>query len=438
MKKRFTVWFLAVALVLPLFTPTRATTTYTYPVQGGNLKFNPSTGTITDCGSSVTVADIPSEIYGIPVTTIGNNAFYACGRLTSVTIPTTVTTIGMRAFYGCSALKSIVIPSSVTTIKGETYGAFQNCSRLESATIPGSVKRLPNYMFAGCTNLKSVTLGLGIEEIGWHAFESCKSLTSITIPDSVKSIEAWTFYHCNQLVTATIGSGVETIKINAFNGTKRLESLYFRGDAPSAASRMITQFANGFTIYYPEGASGWTTPTWNGYITKSYSLSSAEPTQPVQPTQPTNPVTPTPAFVTAVPTASTVYVNGTSVGFDAYNIGGNNYFKLRDLAFILSGSEAQFEVGWNSAANSIQLTTRKPYTPVGGEMAKGSGINQIGEPTSSSVYLNGVQVSFTAYNINGNNYFKLRDIGQAINFSVEWDGIQNCIRIDTSMPYRAE
>lgn len=430
MRKKLTVWLLALALCLPLAAPAlAANTTYNYAVEGGNLKFNPTTGTIVDCDPGVYSADIPSEIYDVPVTTIGKNAFASCTKLASVTIPSSVTTIEKGAFKYCRTLKSVVIPGSVTKMEdgfgygtGDSDGVFYACKGLESVTIPGSVKRLPNYVFRSCENLKTINLGNGVQEIGKSAFSGCKSLESITLPDSVKSIEQYAFQSCENLTTATIGSGVKNIDNQVFYNTKKLESLYFRGNAPSATSKMVTHFADGFIIYYPDTATGWTAPTWNGYITKSYSLTPK----------------PDPGLVTAVPTASTVYVNGAQVAFDAYNIAGNNYFKLRDLAFILSGSEAQFEVGWNAAANSIQLTTRKPYTPVGGEMSAGSKINQIGKPTSSSVYLNGAKAEFTAYNINGNNYFKLRDIGQAINFSVEWDGARRCITIDTSLPYRPE
>ena len=52
---------------------------------------------------------------------------------------------------------------------------------------------------------------------------------------------------------------------------------------------------------------------------------------------------------TATPTTSTVMVNGQAVAFEAYNIAGNNYFKLRDLAKVLSGTTKQFEVvSWYS------------------------------------------------------------------------------------------
>jgi hypothetical protein len=150
----------------------------------------------------------------------------------------------------------------------------------------------------------------------------------------------------------------------------------------------------------------------------------------------TTPQPPTPA--TAKPTASTVLVNGINVAFDAYNINDNNYFKLRDLAFAITGSEKQFEVKWDDAKNAINLLSGDPYTVVGGEMtAKGAG-NKTPTLTSSKIYLDGKEVALTAYNIEGNNYFKLRDIGQAFDFGVDWDGAANTIVIDTSKGYTPE
>ncbi|MDR1574019.1 MAG: hypothetical protein LBS24_06885 [Clostridiales Family XIII bacterium] len=144
------------------------------------------------------------------------------------------------------------------------------------------------------------------------------------------------------------------------------------------------------------------------------------------------------ASPTAKPTASTVIVGGESVAFDAYNINDNNYFKLRDLAFTLSGTEKQFEVGWDSANNAIALTSGKAYTSVGGEMEGKGADDKTAAPTSSKIILDSKEVSLTAYNIGGNNYFKLRDIGAAFDFGVDWDGAKNTIVIDTSKSYTPE
>ena len=150
------------------------------------------------------------------------------------------------------------------------------------------------------------------------------------------------------------------------------------------------------------------------------------------------PTPPPTSVLVAKPTASAVLVNGSNVSFDAYGIGGNNYFKLRDLAYVLSGSEKQFDVSWDAASNAISLIGGQPYTPVGGEMTgKGNG-NQTPKPTTAKITLNGKAVSFAAYNIGGNNYFKLRDIGQAFDFGVQWDGARNTIVIDTSVGYTPE
>ena len=143
----------------------------------------------------------------------------------------------------------------------------------------------------------------------------------------------------------------------------------------------------------------------------------------------------------AAPTASTVIVDGQNISFDAYNINDFNYFKLRDIALILSGSAKQFDVGWDEANDAISLTSGRPYTIDGSEMSgKGSSANEVGAakeaaPTNSRIFLDGREVKFTAYNIDGFNYFKLRDIGEAINFGVDWDEALDTIIVDTNKGY---
>lgn len=144
----------------------------------------------------------------------------------------------------------------------------------------------------------------------------------------------------------------------------------------------------------------------------------------------------TSAAGTAIPTSASVIVNGSAVSFQAYNIDGNNYFKLRDLAKALNGTEKQFEVGWDGSNNAIALSAGKAYTPVGGELTPTGNTSSLTVAISSAtVYLDGRKVSFTAYNINSYNYFKLRDVASALNFSVGWDENTSTITIDTSTGY---
>ena len=139
----------------------------------------------------------------------------------------------------------------------------------------------------------------------------------------------------------------------------------------------------------------------------------------------------------AQPTSSSVMINGKKVGFEAYNINGYNYFKLRDIAMALNGTGKQFEVKFDGSKNAILITTGSKYTTVGGELkVSGSKSEKPAVPTPSKVYINGKEVQFIAYNIDGYNYFKLRDIGKALNFGVFWDGANNTIRIDTTEDYK--
>ena len=147
-----------------------------------------------------TVLVIPRNYQGKAVTGIGKQAFAACSKLKSVTIPDSVTSIGDSAFIYCTGLTSVTIPDRVTSI-GDS--AFQNCTGLTSVTIPDSVTSIGDSAFNYCTGLTSVTIGNGVTSIGDYAFGSCKQITSITIPGSVTSIGARAFQECSGLTSIT-------------------------------------------------------------------------------------------------------------------------------------------------------------------------------------------------------------------------------------------
>lgn len=137
----------------------------------------------------------------------------------------------------------------------------------------------------------------------------------------------------------------------------------------------------------------------------------------------------------AIPTGSKVLVNNKDISFDAYLIEDNNYFKLRDLASIVNKTEKQFEVKWDEKKRAINLISKKSYTKVGGEMARGDGKKQIAILNNDSIYKDGVQVKLKAYNIKGNNYFKLRDIAKTFDIGITYDDVTKTIGIDTSLSY---
>lgn len=135
------------------------------------------------------------------------------------------------------------------------------------------------------------------------------------------------------------------------------------------------------------------------------------------------------------PSSHTITLDGQPVSVGAYTINGNNYFKLRDLAALLTDTQAQFQVNWEPSTRTITLNTGEAYTFVGGELAKLDGQKLPLRETKASIFVDAQSVTFESYNIGGNNYFKLRDLGKALGFNVSWDDATRTVSILTEEPY---
>lgn len=59
-------------------------------------------------------------------------------------------------------------------------------------------------------------------------------------------------------------------------------------------------------------------------------------------------------------------------------------------------------------------------------------------PTTQTFCVDGQQVQFEAYSIHNNNFVKLRDIGQAVDFGVTYDASTNSVHIDSTQSYQDE
>lgn len=161
---------------------------------------------------------------------------------------------------------------------------------------------------------------------------------------------------------------------------------------------------------------------------------------------------------TAKYTNSRVLVDGKEIAFEAYNVSDNNYFKLRDIATVLSGTSKQFEVTWDEGKGVIDLLSGRKYTPVGGELAIGDKTDKSCRKWYAPIYKDGSMISpltikkvfideiagestmseltyVKAFNINDNNFFKLRDLGKVFNFAVGWDEATQTISIDSTKTY---
>ena len=135
---------------------------------------------------------------------------------TAVKIPDGVKYIGDEAFYNCLGLKSITIPDSVNSIG---YGAFSYCSNLTSIIVPKGVTSIEKHTFFGCDALKKVTLPNSLTHIGGGAFGGCENLTSIVIPKGVVSIEEYAFSSCTALADITIPDTLESVGDGVFEDT---------------------------------------------------------------------------------------------------------------------------------------------------------------------------------------------------------------------------
>jgi len=126
------------------------------------------------------------------------------------------------------------------------------------------------------------------------------------------------------------------------------------------------------------------------------------------------------AGVQAMPTNDKLTRDGEPQDPTVYKIGDSNYFKVRDLAAILNGTGKQFSVGYDSEKQSVTVTTGEAYTMTGTELKGSASSNETAQISNDAIYVNGQKVEAEVYKIGGNNYFKLRDLGKALDFYVGW------------------
>ena len=131
----------------------------------------------------------------------------------------------------------------------------------------------------------------------------------------------------------------------------------------------------------------------------------------------------------AQPAKVSLEINGTDQTLQSVcNIGGNTYFQLRELASLMS-KEMPFDVGWDASAQTILLEKGKAYS---GSVPKINQITQEAVETKTPVLLSGESETFDTYRIEGYTYFKLRDLADALGFSVAWDDVANKISVTTA------
>ena len=133
--------------------------------------------------------EIPAEINGKPVTTIGGDCFFDCKNMKSILLPDSITEIGVQAFAMCKGLAEIALPDSITNI-GKF--AFRDCTGLKKIVMPSGLKRLETGTFSFCYLPDDVEIILkeGLETIESRIFNSggLGLFFTLKLPKSVKTI----------------------------------------------------------------------------------------------------------------------------------------------------------------------------------------------------------------------------------------------------------
>ena len=200
------------------------------------------------------IITIPEEYEGLRVTSIGQQAFYECGDLKSITIPQSVTTFGDEVFRGCGGLESVLLSEGLEKIGG---GAFYECSALKEIVIPEGVTEIGYTAFYGCSSLTSATIPKSLATITSAAFLNCSALTLLNISPGVKTIGELTFGNCSSLTAVAIPSSVTSIEVGAFQGCTSLTSVTVNWETPLALDAERSAFIQipleQATLYVPDG-----------------------------------------------------------------------------------------------------------------------------------------------------------------------------------------
>ena len=124
--------------------------------------------------------------------------FENCSNLRSIVLPKSVRSIGENAFWNCERLESVTIAEGESEDDMEPDSgeigdnAFEYCRSLMHVDIPDGVTRIGKYAFSNCNQLTSVSLPESVNDIGEFAFQNCY-LNEIFLPRSVSVIGGWAF-----------------------------------------------------------------------------------------------------------------------------------------------------------------------------------------------------------------------------------------------------
>lgn len=154
-----------------------------------------------------------TELEGIPIVGIGENALYNDTKINSLSLPSSIERVKSGAFWKASNLKNVTFADKGKGLKTIGMYAFADCSSLESIDLSNSsITEIPENAFSNCTSLKTVKLPSTVTKIADDAFANCKKLEEIQGLSNCKISEIGkdAFAGCYNLKTFDISSATIT------------------------------------------------------------------------------------------------------------------------------------------------------------------------------------------------------------------------------------
>ncbi len=133
-------------------------------------------------------------------------------------------------------------------------------------------------------------------------------------------------------------------------------------------------------------------------------------------------------------TSQTLCIDGVKQEkLEIYNINGENYFKIRDLAALLTATDAKFNVDYDTETRTIVLTTGEAYEARSGDLAT-EFTNKAASciKSSKAVTINGEAVELTTYAFGNKNFFRLKSLAEALGFTAEYDKETRTVLVTTA------
>ena len=207
--------------------------------------------------------EIPSNLGGIPITSIAKGAFSE-SNVEELVIPGTVKYIGYEAFRNCETFKKVTFMEGIEKIGSLS---FAGCSNLEEVILPSTVTDVSDFAFSSCTSLKRFK-HLDTGEMGDCAIRGCEALQEVQlprgiteisremlgstgieefhIPETVTTVRQYGFYSCEALRDIYFPASVTTIEAHLFEYSN--PDLVMHVTAGSAAERYAKESSINFVV----------------------------------------------------------------------------------------------------------------------------------------------------------------------------------------------